>query len=348
MKTRVFTSFILVVLQALCLCAFAAQYPEREGRFIERSTEGWFFYEKPIEEIEEPEEEIVEPEPPQPTTLPPMTSSDITETNPPVIEGPAPLSSQWFRENMQKYRDYLFDHPSEEAFTAYMFLQKYMLDRTSKSVAFLDSAIRKNPVLDEDIRNPKGNFGYNAISVRSNENKVKILKDLINRDFGVWIFYEGGNPLTDYVYRAVKNLSRYHNLEYFAVSVDGNLPREFQDEPLNPDVGIAQKLNIKSYPALFLVSPEMEFSIVSQNLTASDNILDRIMLAARDSGWISEEQYRMTFELNGSPTEFADAVDAANPAGNLLKGDYQNPSNFIEPAELLKKLQPISLESNRD
>ncbi|MFC1354247.1 MAG: conjugal transfer protein TraF [gamma proteobacterium symbiont of Clathrolucina costata] len=115
------------------------------SRWLDRKAEGYFWYKsEPEKETEQKNKE--EPAPP------------ITQETSPSQEGPAPLSSAWIRANIQGYLDAAIDNPTAENVAAYLYIQKYAMD---KSFAFMDASQEVtlgHSAFDEINRRPTATF----------------------------------------------------------------------------------------------------------------------------------------------------------------------------------------------
>lgn len=135
--------------------------------FYDDKERGWFWYESP-----DPEEDMAEIEPPLPPPPP---------APPPAPPGPKPLSAEWFRKNMEKYRDKAIDDPTHENVSAYMYLQRVMLDKAEKFAEASQHVVMADAVLDENSRRPIATFGAFAkdeMSTKGTEKAARLLLGL--------------------------------------------------------------------------------------------------------------------------------------------------------------------------
>jgi conjugal transfer pilus assembly protein TraF len=72
-----------------------------------------------------------------------------------------PLSTAWFRKNLEKYRDRAIDDPSAENVAAYYYLQRVMMDKAHRFTDVAREVVMSDPFLDENQRRP-----YVALHIR--------------------------------------------------------------------------------------------------------------------------------------------------------------------------------------
>src|ERR1700730_5684444 len=61
-----------------------------------------------------------------------------------------------------------------------------------------------------------------------------------------------------------------------------------------PDRGHAQELGVTQTPTLYLVREPQQFVLLSEGLVTDDELLERIVLAAHEAGWITEQEFNAT------------------------------------------------------
>ena len=89
---------------------------------------------------------------------------------------------------MEKYRDKAIDEPTPENVSAYMYLQRVVLDKSEKFAQVTQQVVMSDPVLDENSRRPTATFGAFAMddmATKGTENAAKKLA----KSAGLWFFY---------------------------------------------------------------------------------------------------------------------------------------------------------------
>ncbi|MCX7100910.1 MAG: conjugal transfer protein TraF, partial [Methylobacter sp.] len=128
----------------------------QNSTYYEDKERGWFWYEEPVLD-----EDVAEPEPLLPE--PPPIQEKKAEPEPAKPPEAKPLSAEWFRKNMEKYRDKAIDEPTPQNVSAYMYLQRVMLDKAEKFTEVSQQVVMSDPVLDENSRRPIATFGAFAM-----------------------------------------------------------------------------------------------------------------------------------------------------------------------------------------
>lgn len=109
---------LAILLGATTLGNVSVHASDEPTRFIERKSEGWFFYKDPKEL----------PPPPSPILVPPKPAD--TANKAPDKDQQEPFSVSWLRENMPKLLDAAIDNPSKENVEAYMYAQRVAMDKS--------------------------------------------------------------------------------------------------------------------------------------------------------------------------------------------------------------------------
>ncbi|MGO2243165.1 MULTISPECIES: conjugal transfer protein TraF [Halomonas] len=296
------------------------------GSFWQNQSDGWFFYKDPPEPVEEVIEE------PEPEPLEGVTVTEPPEPPPaPEPEGPPPpepLSAEWFRENIPKYRDAAWNDPTVENVQAFFYLQRYMMDRSEQFSDAAQLATMGHPILDEANRRPTAGAGSRQLDRIAANNRTTILDKLAER-VGIFYFYDSECQECAEITNVVKMLER--TFAIIPISLDGkDLPgNPFPD--FRPDDGHAEQVGMERAPALFLAEPSGEFAAFAHGPISLNDARERIVLAALRVGWISREEFNQTRPVRNLDQDLSDMID---PAEFMPSGDD---NNFIPPAELLER-----------
>lgn len=304
---------------------------QRDAGFYGERQKGWFFYNEPDET---PAEELEEPEPEEkPTT-------EMTVTPPPEVpespkeknEGPPPpeaLSAKWFRENIDKYRDAAWDDPTVENVQTFMYLQRYMMDRSEQFADAAQLAVMGHPVLDEENRRPTAAYASDQIDKSANRKRITVLDDLSER-VGIFYFYDSTCEACAKMTSVIKNLGQ--TFAIIPISLDG---KDLPGNPFpnfRPDDGHAEQIGVEKAPALFLAKPDTdEFVPFAQAPLALNAARQRILLSAKRIGWISDEEFNSTRPVRGLDQDVSDMMA---PEDFTPDADEDN---FIPQKELLER-----------
>ncbi|QCF28079.1 conjugal transfer protein TraF [Hydrocarboniclastica marina] len=311
-----------------------AGYSPRDGRFYERSEEGWFFYEpelKPQVETETPSK--------QPEVAPePVETLKLPEQQPEVaaaVAPPAALSIKWFRENVNKYRDRAIDNPTPENVSAFLYVQKMAIDKSHKFANTWEKVVLSTPDLDANSRRPLSSGAGFAVDAEAKTNQEKILASLTDK-VGIWFFYSSESP---YALRQGKILAAVEKGMGFKV-----LPISMDNAPLPGDVfpsyvsdsGQASVIGVRQVPSTYMVTKDGVIKPLGEGVIAYRDLQDRLMVVAQINGLISDEQYASAQPLLNGDMELADRLSS------LLEAEPTDESGFIEPNALLEHIDRAS------
>lgn len=252
------------------------------GRWMDRKAEGWFWY-KSAPEPEEPiEEKVPDVTPP---LLPPAPLAKQEQ------EPSAPLSSAWIRQNLQKYLDAAVDNPSPENVAAFLYIQKYAMD---KSFAFMDASQEVtlgNSDLDEISRRPTATFANRKLDEEATAN-VKHTIHKISSNAGLFLFIDGSESSN--AQRDVLNmLQRSYNFDSVTIAA-ADIPDVQITKDVRRDSGHAQQMGITSLPAIVLIRGDGVFDVVSQAPVSYSDLQKRILVGAKRLGIITEDEFNYT------------------------------------------------------
>jgi conjugal transfer pilus assembly protein TraF len=289
------------------------------GGFYFRGREGWFWYERDPEPPPEPEP--VPETPPQPP--------QVSEAAP---AGPKPLSAEWLRERLGAYRDSAIDDPTPENVALYLYLQRVALDKSTRFAAATQRAVQLDPFLDEITQRPTATFAANLVNRKSGDSRDAALTAIAKRA-GVLFFFRSACPYCEAQAPLLRILEARYGFSVLPVSLDGApLPGGHFPE-YRPDSGQAQRLGVVSTPALFLVRPPDDMLPLSQGLLSLAQMQERLLIAAKQAGWISDQEYTSARPVTADLT--------LDP--RLLPGELPE-----DPAELLAVLRSLARASAAD
>lgn len=279
MKVRIVITVIIGLLSNSIVYA-----DEAATTFLQRSQEGWFFYNEIIEE-EVPEEEEKEAPPPLAAAPPP-----------PEAKGPAPLSAEWMKANLPRYLNMAIDDPSPENVTAYLYLQKYAMNKASAFRETFQTVSFSDPYLDENSARPIPTNSGRLSDRISDQSKTTELKKLA-KTTGLWFFYHSECRFCAQQVSGLKAIARLYDFHITAISLDGRpLPGgHFPD--FKVDSGQAGKLNVTRTPTLILVRPPNDYALIASGVITANEFAERTIMLAKQEGWIDEDDYQQTRRL---------------------------------------------------
>jgi conjugal transfer pilus assembly protein TraF len=89
------------------------------------------------------------------------------------------------------------------------------------------------------------------------------------------------------------------------------------------DQGQAALLGVEQTPALFLMKPPKQIVPLSQGVLSLEEATSRILLAAKEAGWLESSQYQTTQGLRSTPMLLP-------AAGSISPSTVQNPLSLIQ------------------
>ncbi len=261
--------------------SFADNAGKPTERWLDRKSEGFFWYKEEAEP-----EEIEEVKKPEPKPAP--VAQAKPESTP---EGPPPLSSAWIRENMQHYLDAAIDNPTPENITAFLYIQRYAMD---KSFAFMDAsqeATVGHSMFDEINRRPTATFANRKLDDIATDNHKGVLSG-ISQNTGLFFFMDGteNSVIQSSI---IDMLSRNYEFDVVKIAVE-QLPPELQNEDIKLDSGHAHQLGITTTPAIALLRSDGTFDVISQAPVSYTDLQKRILVGAKRLGVISENDFNST------------------------------------------------------
>ena len=265
--------------------------------FLERSEEGWFWYQNPPPEPEPVVLDAALPPPPVPAPQSaPEPEPEARAVSPPPSPppGPAPLSSEWFRENMQVYMDRAIDNPTPENIRAYTYLERIAGIKAASFARAKADATLGNPFLDVTAERPLATYGAQAMDRAAFQARQDLLSDLAQNS-GLLFFFASDCQLCEAQAYVLRRLADKNGFPVMAVSLDGRpLAEDYFDGAWRRDTGQAERLGVTTGPALFLMRPPEDVVSLGHGAMDIAMIEKRIARAAHLSGWISESAYLET------------------------------------------------------
>lgn len=253
-----------------------------QSSFYGHHAEGWYWY-------QDPKAEAPTPPPPPPTKAaePPQPLPEAPATAKPTT--PTPFSAAWVREMLPKYKDLAWDNPTPENVKAYFLLQRFAIDRSSKFADVAKSVTIGNPLLDETYRRPLASFATFTVDREAAAQRSTVLKKIAEKA-GLFFFFKGSCAYCEAQAPLIGRIMD-EGFDVLAVSMDGGELKSFRFPHVRQNAGQAEYLGVTAVPALFLVTPDGTFEQLGQGVVALPELKQRILIAAKRRGWITEAEF---------------------------------------------------------
>jgi conjugal transfer pilus assembly protein TraF len=296
--------------------------------FFNDRERGWFWWEvEPVEE--EVKEEKVKPLPPGPAK---PSESEESKT---IVIG-----IEWLKSNLPKLQDQAIEDPTEDNLRNFAYAQRLMLDYGSRFSTEMSQFMKQEQLLDEERRRPTS-----AMRLASFQNgryaKVGDNIKLIADNAHIWFFYRSDCPYCHKQIPLLVQLQNDLNIKVLAVSMDGKPMAGIEKFEVVVDEGLrmSRELEVIGTPSLFLVSNEKKFRYpLTSGLEPMDKIVARIMLAGKETGLLTEKQYKSSqfvqeinvFKANESTIKADKEKLEEDPAylSEILRQRLQNSTNL--------------------
>ncbi|MFA0356896.1 conjugal transfer protein TraF [Vibrio breoganii] len=304
-KTNKILTLSSLIFSALALGQVEQAQQTTEPQFYDDAERGWFWYEQlPEEEKEKFKEKLRQDN--QPTVIP--KSSEPQEE---------PLSTKWFRENFEKYRDAAIDNPyDQEAMRNYLYLEKFMRDRAVAFAYQRQKAVYEDPFLDSTTQRPTANFGMRSMNTEASKNRSELLAH-IGSQSGIYFFYRSDCSFCSQQAPLLAGLEREFQFAIKPVSLDGNPLPEMPWPEFLTNSGQAEHLGVAQVPATYLFNPNNNrFELIAQGLQSLTQLQTRIIYAAERAEIISAQDVERTRSsglyqsVNGEYSQFPFPSDA--------------------------------------
>ncbi|MBD9362355.1 conjugal transfer protein TraF [Methylomonas fluvii] len=288
--------------------------------YFEDKQRGWFWYEvlpEPIKPVK-PEPKVEPPKPVPQSDTAKLEASMVV----PVTDQPEPLTSAWLKQNLEKYLNKAIDEPSQENVAAFYYLQRVMMDKAERFTHAARYVVMSDPQLDESVRRPISTFAVNEANHQASVAADQALKAIAAKA-GILFFFRSDCRYCHVQAPILAMLERSYGFKIYPVSLDGlPMPNGLFNQ-FKIDQGQAALLGVEQTPALFLMKPPKQIVPLSQGVLSLEEATSRILLAAKEAGWLDSSQYQTTQGLRATPLLLP-------AAGSINPSTAQNPLSLIQ------------------
>jgi conjugal transfer pilus assembly protein TraF len=288
--------------------------------YFEDKQRGWFWYEVLPEPIKPAKTEPkIEPLKSEPQTDTAKVEESVVVS---VPAQPEPLSSAWLKQNLEKYLNKAIDEPSQENVAAFYYLQRVMMDKAERFTHAARYVVMSDPQLDESVRRPISTFAVNEANHQASVAADQALKAIAAKA-GILFFFRSDCRYCHVQAPILAMLERSYGFKIYPVSLDGlPMPNGLFNQ-FKIDQGQAALLGVEQTPALFLMKPPKQIVPLSQGVLSLEEATSRILLAAKEAGWLESSQYQTTQGIRSTPMLLP-------TAGSISPSTAQNPLSLIQ------------------
>lgn len=281
------------------LLAIATAQPcAADGSYYNRDKEkGWFWYEKLPEPAPEPEP-VEPPKPPEPIVIiqaPPKAEEPI-EVPP---EGPPALSSAWLKANLETYLFKAMDDPTPENVTAYLYLHRLMMDKSSGFADSAQVAMASEPMLSNDVRRPRFEAASSIMSKRASAESALLLRQVADNGKYVLVVSSQCDTCAPFSISAA-TLAKQSGVALDIVTSDGAAPATLGPRmaDVRADPKLLAALAPATIPSLYLLRADGSSALVTASPMPATDMVATALNLSYGRGWISEEAFQKTRARN--------------------------------------------------
>lgn len=243
---------LFVLLVGMTPSAWSASSPpgdEEAGVFFDRRRDGWFWY---LELRRTPKQEALAPD---------------------VL----PSSLEEMRKEAEKLLARAIETPTEVNVAAYMSYQQRLTTRAEQFARIWQRVLWTHPELDPTVGEPVAAAGTAAMQAQQAAEQDRILQELAHTS-GLLYFYSGDCPLCAAETPLLSAFAQTHGFSVIPISLDGRIDPIFPQTKI--DHGAAEKLGVKSAPALFLARPPHEVERIGTGFLTIEELTRRLVRIA--------------------------------------------------------------------
>ncbi|KLR58992.1 conjugal transfer protein TraF [Diaphorobacter sp. J5-51] len=279
----------LIAVTALLILAMVSISPAfAVDNFIKGKEEGWFWYEREPEPVVPPEPPKVEPQ--KPTPKKEEAPKKVSEPKKPPV-----LSVEWFKKEYESVLNQAIDDPTEENVRKYRYATRVMLDKASNFTHVFQREALLDPMLDESNRMPFSSTARGSFMRLTTQEQLKATKD-IGAKAGLWVFLDESCAFCALQYPMVARAIKDRGFTAIYITPDGKrISWMDKNDDVRKDTGQSKHLRISVRPAIAMVVPPENITVLTQGMLSQDMLEERILFAGDRAGLLSPEVSKKAF-----------------------------------------------------
>ncbi|WP_228483566.1 type-F conjugative transfer system pilin assembly protein TraF [Lelliottia nimipressuralis] len=198
----------------------------------------------------------------------------------PAMQAPAPqpasLTASEQKALLQKATQEALDnailYPSPENYRRYAVMKEYWVNQATGFTQSGKRALLQFPELNYNLVRSHYN-GTSAAQQSMTKEKETLAVSHVAERYGIMFFYRGENPVDSLMAGVIKTYCEERGIYVTGVAIDGKLSEQLTNS--HADSGQAEAMNVKFFPATFLVDPKTrQWQALAWGFMAHDD-LDR-------------------------------------------------------------------------
>ncbi len=318
-----------------------------KNSFWRKTSEGYWWYKQPPEKKIAKKKKKEEPKPKVEPQVAKVEPPKEEKTEEPKEQAPVMFSADWVKENLDVYRKVAWDNPTVENLRAYLYLQRFAIDRSEQFAYAGRMAVEGDPYLDESARSPIGGAANRERKVMIDHNQAAVLSKIYSK-VGIFFVFKNNCYICQLQAEVLRGAKVENKMSITAVSIDqpskdNPVAKMFPDYVVNPD--IVSKLKIRALPASFFFdSTTKEIKPLVQGYVTISDLNQRTLTAAQKYNWLSKEEFDIIKPFDTVTSLSSTLSTDSDLASRLVtlkeeKNPYGKDTNYVSPSVLVKEIQ---------
>ena len=318
-----------------------AQVSDYKNSFWNTAEEGWFWYKKDPEPVKPKKKKEEEPK-----IIAETKPEEKKPEEPAMPQAPAVFSAAWVRENLKVFKEVAWNEPTVENLRAYLYLQRFAIDRSEQFAYAGQLAMMADPFLDETARTPNGGGIFSERQLLLDGVQHNILKKFFKK-VGVLFFFKNDCYICNMQAQVLQYANRTLGVEVQAVSIDTPDKNSIAAQ-IFPDYEISkesiQAYKLKALPATFFINTETkEVKPLVQGFLTLNDISKRSVITARNSNWLPPDDLQQLKPVDDITSLSSLLTEDSELARTLTKLKSQtNPlgkdTNYINSKDFVREI----------
>lgn len=209
------------------------------------------------------------------------------------------VDADLLRDQLPKLLDKAWSNPTVENVTNYRTAQKILTDKSSRFAETWEEVNQTNPFLSENNSVPIASMGAVYVRQIDSEAQQAAMRELAMHS-GLFVFVDSQCKYCGIQLKVIQYLKAEYKMDSLIISIDGSMPKGFENFPFVIDNGLYRRLKLQLTPVTVLViKPDAgkvaksvdsnKYVIVSYGFYAVDQMVKNIAYAAFKSKVLSNE-----------------------------------------------------------